>query len=115
MFKKLFIITAAILCLVVMYVIFFQNSDIFTAKPTELPHIYKGVLYTTLKEIPCKYITYIEYIVGGKTAIPYIIINYQYPDSKWHLGMMSMSKTDYLKIRTKLLSRYNIVEVRNAI
>ena len=45
-------------------------------------YIKNGILYTSVKAIPLVYITKIELI---NDSIPFVIIHYQYPDSKYHL------------------------------
>lgn len=83
---------------------FWRQKPIPPSIPIEdlkpLPHgsesyIKDGILYTTVKSIPLAYITKIEYVENGT---PFVIIHYQYPDSKYHLGMLAMSFQEYKRL-----------------
>lgn len=110
MFKTIVSILIIAICGMFLYNFLFHNDGPLEKQPTETPYVYQGILYTSIKEIPIEYITYVE-LVGG-TAVPFIAIHYQYPDSKYHTGTMTMSKVDYLKFRSSIL-RYNIIEIIN--
>ena len=111
MFKIIVSLLIIVGCILFLYNVLFENDGPLEKRPTEMPYIYHGVLYTSVKEISVKYVVYVE-LVERKSIVPFIIIHYQYPDSKYHSGMIAMSKIDYLKFRDKLL-RDNIVEVKS--
>jgi len=88
-----------------------EPKDNFDKPHSEYPYVLKGVLYTKTTQISMSIIEYVELVQSKYER--YIIIHYQYSDSKFHSGMLTMTEENYLKVRQEFLSR-NIAEVKTA-